>query len=214
MSDPSTSPIVCPTTSWYTRRMLMMFVMLAAFAGWFYKDFRWGYPKKAEIYAEYQKIIELADGKVQWTALSKARGWDDPPDEITPDKIGEQGKFAVGLGLGALAVLATFLVNRGKKLTADATSLTPPGRSESIPFTAVVRVDKTRWKHKGLAFAYYKNAAGVERKAVIDDLKYGGADQVLDRLLAQFGGDLIDVAEDPPATVDAAPTPSPPSTPV
>ena len=62
MSDPSTSPIVCPTTSWYTRRMLMMFVMLAAFAGWFYKDFRWGYPKTAEIYAEYQKIIELADG--------------------------------------------------------------------------------------------------------------------------------------------------------
>jgi hypothetical protein len=47
---------------------------------------------------------------------------------------------------------------------------------------------------------------------VIDDLKYGGADQVLDRLLAHFGGDLIDVAEDPPATAEIAPSPPPTST--
>jgi len=196
MSDPSTSPIVCATTPWYARRMLLMFAMLAAFAGWFYKDYRWGYPKKAAVYAEYKKVIGQPDGKTQWTALSKEKGWDDPPDEITPDKIGEQGKFAVGLGLGALAVLATFVVNRGKKLTADASGFTPPGRRTPIPFTSVQRVDKTRWKHKGLAYAYYKDAAGTERKAVIDDLKYAGAEQVLDRLLSSFGGDIVDVAEE------------------
>jgi hypothetical protein len=196
MSDPAASPIVCPTTPWYTRRMLLMFAMLAAFAGWFYKDYRWGYPKKAAVYAEYKKVIDQPDGKAQWTRISKEKGWDDPPDEITPDKIGEQGKFAVGLGLGALAVLGTFLVNRGKKLTADASGFTPPGARAAIPYTSVVRVDKTRWKHKGLAYAYYKDAAGTERKAVIDDLKYGGADQILDRLLSSFGGDIVDIAED------------------
>ena len=197
MSDPSSSPIICPTTSWYARRQLLMFAMLAAFGGWFFKDYKWGYPKKAAIYAEYKKIIEQADGKVQWTKISQEKGWDDPPEEITPDKIGEQAKFAVGLGLGALGVLGTFLLNRGKTLTADATGFTPPGAKTAIPYTSVTRVDKTRWKHKGLAYAYYKDEAGTERKAVIDDLKYGGADQVLDRLLAAFGGEIIDVAEEP-----------------
>jgi hypothetical protein len=202
MSDSSSSSIVCPTTPWYARRMLLMFAMLAAFAGWFYKDYKWGYPKKAAIYSEYKKIIDQPDGKAQWTKLAQEKQWDDPPDEITADKIGEQGKFAVGLGLGALAVMITFLLNRGKRLTADATGFTPPGAKAAIPYVAVTRVDKTRWKHKGLAYAYYKDAAGAERKAVIDDLKYGGADQVLDRLLSTFGGEIVDMAEDP---VPAAP---------
>lgn len=201
MSDLTPEPIVCPTTPWYTRRMLLMFAMLAAFAGWFYKDFKWGYPQKAAVYSEYRKVIEQPDGKAQWTRISQEKGWDDPPDEITTDKIGTQGKFAVGLGLGALAVLGAFLLNRGQILTADAAGFTPPGARSAIPFAAVIRVDKTRWKHKGLAYAYYKDAAGVERKAVIDDLKFGGADRVLDRLLSVFGGEIIDITEDPaPAT--------------
>lgn len=204
MSDPAANPIVCPTTAWYARRMLLMFAMLAAFAGWFYKDYKWGYPKKAAIYAEYKKVIEQPDGKAQWTALAQEKRWDDPPDEITADKIGEQGKFAVGLSLGALGVLVAFLLNRGKRLTADASGFTPPGARSAIPYASVVRVDKTRWKHKGLAYAYYKDAGGTERKAVIDDLKYGGADQVLDRLLTSFGGEIVDMAEDPaPAPASA-----------
>jgi hypothetical protein len=125
--------------------------------------------------------------------------------EITTDEIGTQGKFAVGLGLGALGVLATFLLNRGKTLTADAAGFTPPGAKAAIPFAAVTRVDKTRWKHKGLAYAYYKDAGGAERKAVIDDLKYGGADRVLDRLLSVFGGEIIDVAEEPPPAAAGSP---------
>jgi hypothetical protein len=185
--------------------MLLMFAMLAAFAGWFYKDFRWGYPKKAEIYSEWKKVVAQPDGQARWTQVSQEKGWPYAPDEITEDKIAEQGKFAIGLGVAALAVLGTFLLNRGKVLRADAEAFTPPGARDPIPFAAVTRVDKTRWKHKGLAYAYYKDAGGTERKAVIDDLKYGGADQVLDRLLARFGGEIIDVAEDP---APAAPSPA------
>jgi hypothetical protein len=185
--------------------MLLMFAMLAAFAGWFYKDYRWGYPKKAEIYSEYKKVIAQPDGQAQWTKISQEKGWPYAPDDITADKIAEQGKFAIGLGIGALAVLATFLMNRGKQLTADAVSFTPPGAKAAIPFAAVTRVDKTRWKHKGLAYAYFKDASGAERKAVIDDLKFGGADQILNRLESQFGGEIIDVAEEPPPAPPGAP---------
>lgn len=198
MSESSADPIICRTTPWYARRKLLMFLMLAAFAGWFYKDYRWGYPKKAEIYAEYKKITEQPDGQAVWTKVSKEKNWPYTPDQITPDKIGTQGKFAVGLGLAALAVLGTFLINRGQRLTADATSFTPPRAKAPIPFTAVTRVDKTPWKNKGLAYVYYKEESGAERKAVIDDLMFGGADRILDRLLSAFGGEIIDVAEDPP----------------
>jgi hypothetical protein len=211
MSDPTLEPLVCPTTPWYTRRMLLMFAMLAVFAGWFFKDYRWGYPKKAAVYAEYQKVIAQPDGKAQWTRLSQENGWDDPPDEITPDKIGTQGKFAVGLGLGALGVLLFFFLQRGQTLTADATGFTPPGAKAPIPFASVTRVDKTRWKHKGLAYAYYKDSTHGERKAVIDDLKFAGADRVLDRLLSVFNGEIIDVAEEPASDADeASPRPSDP----
>ena len=64
------------------------------------------------------------------------------------------------------------------------------------------RVDKRKWKHKGLAAIFYRDEQGNEKKAVIDDLKYSGADQVLDRLLGRFSGEVIDLDE-PPRPPDA-----------
>ncbi len=206
MSESATIPIVCPTTPWYSRRMLLMTAMLAAFAGWFFKDYKWGYPPQAEIYAEFQRVRKEEDGDQKWKALAAEKQWPERPEEITPDKIQTQGQFAVGLGLGALAVLLTFLLNRGRKLTADADSFTPPGSRTPIPFASVTRVDKTRWKHKGLAYVHYKDAGGAERKAVIDDLKFDGADQILHRLEARFDGEIIDVDEEPPPPPAEAPT--------
>ena len=64
------------------------------------------------------------------------------------------------------------------------------------------RVDKRKWKHKGLAAVFYRDDQGDEKKADIDDLKYTGADQVLDRLLGRFSGEVVDLDE---------PAPKPPS---
>jgi hypothetical protein len=53
-------------------------------------------------------------------------------------------------------------------------------------------VDKRKWEHKGLAYAWYRTQGGAEKREVFDDLKYAGADKVLERLLARFSGELIE----------------------
>jgi hypothetical protein len=61
-----------------------------------------------------------------------------------------------------------------------------------IRYADVFRVDKRKWEHKGLAYAWYRTQGGAEKREVFDDLKFGGADKVLERLLASFSGELIE----------------------
>ena len=206
---PSESSIICPTTAWYLRRMGLMFLMLAAFAGWFYKDYKFGYPEKARIYSEYGRVKAQPDGQKEWTKLAGEKGWANAPEPMPDTKIQEQGKFALVLGLAALAVLIRFLLQRGTTLQADHTSFTTP-IGQRIPFDKVFRIDKRKWKHKGLATVFYRDEQGAEKKTNIDDLKYSGADQVLDRLLGRFSGEVVDLDE--PATKPDAPGESGPTT--
>jgi hypothetical protein len=54
-------------------------------------------------------------------------------------------------------------------------------------------VDKRKWDNKGLAYAWHQTEpSGREKRVVIDDLKFGGADRVLERLLGAFKGELIE----------------------
>ncbi len=218
-----TGEIVCHTTPWYFRRMGLMFLMVTAFGLWFLKDGLWKYPDEIAIYAEYQVFEERskaydqfeAEGRLQdWPAFAAEKGWDEgepqdwrdyaasrdkplpeEPEERLPGKEREQLFWAAGMGALALAILVVFLINRPKSLKADATSFTTPD-GRRIAFDSVHRVDKRKWKNKGLAYAHYKSDKGAG-KATIDDLKFGGADAVLDRLLANFEGELIDRVEPP-----------------
>ncbi len=207
MSTNAQDPILCRTTPWYIRRMGLMFLMLAAFAGWFSYDFKVGYPAKAAIHAEYEKVKAQPGGEEAWLTLAEEKKWPKAPDPYPPDKIATQGQFAAGMGIAALAVLITFLLGRGKTLQADATGFTAANGAR-VPFAGVFRVDKRKWKHKGLATIFYRDEAGAEKKAVIDDLKFGGADRILDRVLANFSGEVVDLDEDPaPPEENAAQTP-------
>ena len=184
-------PIVCPTTPWYWRRMGWMFLLFAAFAAWFFYDYRWGYPKKAVIYQEY---LRLKDRPKDWDALSQKNGWPSTPAEITPDKVHEQFQFVVVMSSAAAAVIITFLLNRGRVLRADGEAfVTPWGRR--VPFDSVFRVDRRKWKHKGLATVFFRDPAGGTRSTRIDDLKFAGADRVLDRILRRFSGEIVDLEE-------------------
>jgi len=55
------------------------------------------------------------------------------------------------------------------------------------------RIDKRKWDQKALAYVFYREGGeGPIRKAIIDDLKYAQAGQVLEGLLANFHGELIE----------------------
>ncbi|CAN5499177.1 hypothetical protein BH23VER1_BH23VER1_24870 [soil metagenome] len=223
-ADPAgrgTGEIVCHTTRWYLKRMGLMFLMVLAFGLWFLKDGLWSYPADVAIYEEFQVYDERssaygqleAEGRLgQWPDLAgesgwetgeppawrdyaAGKGWPEEPDKRTQGDVTEQLVISGVMGTLAVVILVVFLVNRPKTLRADASSFTTPG-GKRIPFDSVHRIDKRKWKNKGLAYAHYKGPQG-SGKATIDDLKFGGADAILDRLVANFEGELIERVEEP-----------------
>jgi hypothetical protein len=227
MSPPSSAPegrLVCSVTPWYFKRMAMMGGLLAFFALWFYKDGKWSWPeerRQAEVLTDYRRLRDdyekaKTEGRLDaWTAETKKKeyplgedglliktglyaaqhNWPEDPKLRTPEEIYQQFYYAAGAGIGALVVAILVLRSRNKKLVGEIDHfLTPEG--ETVRFADVFRVDKRKWDNKGLAYIGYHSAKG-DRTAVIDDLKYGGADKVLDRIINAFSGELIEKVDDP-----------------
>ena len=231
--DPSPTPgvIQAGLTPWYYRRMLVLFLMFFGFGCYFAYDWQIGYPKKKveseNAMARYQELYAQGDaGKLQWARESKENKWEIKnqqtmaPEVMTDSKIREQLWGTIVCGVVAAVVLTNFLRSRGTTLKADGEALLlPDGRR--APYSAIRRVDTRKWQNKGLASLWYEEG-GRTRKAVIDGLKYGGfkgekpyrPDQILDRVVDRFHGELIEIREEPVASaagaeVDAAgPTPA------
>jgi len=218
--------LVCRVTPWYYRRMGMIAGMCVAFGLYFMYDWKFGYPKynhyadrqdwfEKEFLPSYDTAknsgsIEeweqnaRANGwptgrngePPKWVQYAALNGWPEKPKRYTQKEIDEQLWW--GVGTIAIGVWVGFLILRSRSKTLIAESdhlITPEGLA--IQFEHVVRVDKRKWDNKGLATLWFENPPGTsKRKAVIDDLKFAGADQVLARLLEQFKGELIEKVQD------------------
>lgn len=220
MTD-QTEEIICPTTPWYKKRRLLMVAMLLGFSAYFFYDWKIGYPKeqaKYEIYwPVYQEMVGSKKDPQQqdnkgWLAKAKENGWPESPKEKDWNyKLKEQFIWGVGTGIIGLVLLGAYLRNKSRVLKADADSLTTP-EGVRIPFASVTRIDKRKWDNKALAYLWWQDQ-GTTKKAVIDDLVFDGAGRVLDRLMGQFHGELIDLERAPkpepeePAAASEAPTP-------
>jgi len=96
-----------------------------------------------------------------------------------------------------VAVLGWVILHVPRRLRADGVSFTPPG-GKTVRFEDVFRLDLRKWDNKGLAYAFYREGGvGGEKRATIDDLKFGGADRVLARLMDVFEGEIIEKVEVP-----------------
>ena len=208
-------PITCPTTPWYTKRMSLMTLIFLGFGLYFLYDGFIGYPKKNRIYDAHQRFKEIqaekgaflakgnnlgqwkvvAEGKgypeqSEWADYAHAKGWaEKPPKER--ESTGDQfffGTLCVGIGL---AVLGTMLVNRRSVMRADDSNFYSP-RGVRMPFESAFRIDKRKWGNKGLCYVSYRDENGRERRATIDDLKFAGADKILERLMENFEGELVE----------------------
>jgi len=215
------NPILCTVDKWYFKRMGLLTLMLSAFVLWFLYDAYIGYPKQ-NVKAEKKEFFDAGatahdewktseqpievwlataekegypiqdNGEPQtWASYSSKNGLKDNPKKHNADDILQQKRWAGGFGLGALAVAVTVLLNRNKKIEADADSWTDPGGNR-ISFDSIYEIDKRKWDNKGLAYLRYRDESGAEKKATLDDLKYTGADKILERIMANFKGDLIE----------------------
>lgn len=219
-------PIVCRVTPWYFKRRGMMAAMFAFFGAYFLYDGSIGYPKQVEMAkkkewfnGEFLATFDAArkvgaleqwmaeqrragmptgtDGEPpKWVTYAAANGWPEDPHHYTAREIAEQFYFGYGCLIAALAVGVVVIMRKNTTLRGDVDHfVTPDGLK--VAFADVFRVDKRKWDKQGLAYAWFRPAGGGrEKKAVIDDLMYGGADKVLELLLTRFNGELIEKVVD------------------
>jgi len=207
-----TERIVCRVTPWYHKRRIAMLLMVFGFMIAFIYDWQIRYPRHLEAQTAL-KDLKAEHGPDKGMEIYQARatekGWPDKPDEAKNYAYAikwEQPGFALLTGVAGALMLYFYIRTVRGALTADATSFSTPD-GQHVPFASAFRIDRRKWDHKGLAYVYYKDAKGREKRAVIDDLIFGGAAKVLERLEANFKGEVIDLEkkEAPAADGDEAP---------
>ena len=233
--DPTVEPIECRVSTWYFRRMGILSGMLLLMGLYFLYDGRYGYPAANEVAEKKvwfeQELLKSYDaakalGRLEawtaeasangwpfgkngeaprWVSYAAANGWPEKPHRYTEREIAEQFWWGGGTVLAAMATAGLMLFNRRRVLRCGSGHwITPEG--ETVSFADVYRIDKRPWDHKGLAYAWHRNSEGREKRAVIDDLKFVGAGRILDRLLANFQGELIEKAPEVEESGEKPPT--------
>lgn len=229
----SDTVIECPLFPWYSRlnhRYLGLGTMFVVLALWFSYDGAITWPnqnKQAEAFKSYKQVIEsyqaakaagtevswIADAKqrgiefdskgepLSWAAFAARKGWPERPKAHTQAEIDQQFYLAGFLGVLLIIMAVRLFLERNTKLIGHANHLLLPS-GERIDYADVFRIDQRKWDDKGLAYLTY-HSGDRTKKAVLDDLKYNGAAQVLDRLLANFHGELIQKAPEDEASDEA-----------
>ncbi len=144
--------------------------------------------------------INKADLKQpRWNDYAAPFGWPSEPKMHSENEIEQQYYWGGIMLLGAFGAGMLVLINHNKTLVGEVEQMIMPN-GKTVRYVDIFKVDKRKWDKKGLAHAYYRSGAtDVEQCAVIDDLKFDGAGKVLDRLLKQFNGELVEkVADDEP----------------
>ena len=115
------------------------------------------------------------------------------PKYHNPGEITAQIVIGSILSFFSLFVLMLTVINRGRFLSSDDESFTTE-HGLQVAFNEIKKIDTRNWNKKGLAYVYYINDKGLSARAVIDDLKYKGADEILERIKSEFTGELIENA--------------------
>ena len=150
-----------------------------------------GFEKFESLY----NAFESSKDKRKWSlygTLSGKKGWSDSePKYHTSSEILAQIIIGSILLLSALYVLLLTLINRGRSIGSDEVSFTTE-KGLVIDFKTINKIDTRKWNKKGLAYLFYVYEKGLQSKTVIDDLKYKGADEILERIKNEFTGELVE----------------------
>ena len=150
-----------------------------------------GFEKFESLY----NAFESSKDKRKWSlygTLSGKKGWSDSePKYHNSSEILAQIIIGSILLLSSLYVLVLTLINRGRSIGSDEVSFTTE-KGLVIDFKTINKIDTRKWNKKGLAYVFYLNEKGLPSKTVIDDLKYKGADEILERIKNEFTGELVE----------------------
>lgn len=148
-------------------------IALACFgiALWFVYDGAIAYPAQRERALKYIEL-ESEDRLDEWENMARERGWPvEPPGEPK-----EELDFFVQFVMAGIVLLpglicsALFLLHLGRWIELEEGRIrTSSGKSFELG--EIVRLDKKKWREKGIARITYQNGRRTSR-VVLDDWKY------------------------------------------
>ncbi len=180
------------TTQVWKRRMWMLMALVLGTGGWFFYDGFIGWPAEMKRHGEYQKYVEgliergeitreLADTphnkalEEGWRGEARRRGWSTG---VPAARTGKDFRFQKILGAAAFAVALVifgwYVISNRRVLRCDGNTIECPDGTRAT-FDEVTGVNRKRWNSKGIAVLL----CGDGRKLVLDDYKYGGAEEIL-----------------------------------
>ncbi|NNE91469.1 MAG: hypothetical protein HKN23_07465 [Verrucomicrobiales bacterium] len=207
---------------WFVRRIGLMIALVTGLGLYFFYDGWIGYPKKnfnAALFAAFEtgksgdaglpdpSAFHLADfSEAQSEALNQAiqsgrkgETWSrfaasrhlaaEEPKILTAKEIRDQFFYGALMGIIAAGLAIYLLRERKKTLSADESGIRFPAGNR-LKFAEISQLDLRKWD-RGIAFV----KAGATR-AKIDDYKYTGAGEIVNRLQAENPDLDIVAAED------------------
>ena len=204
--------IVCPVSSWFRHRVLMLVALVAGLGGYFLYDGCFGYPGKnyvADLHDSYEAgrnggpipVSKPSESSKQrreelerahkagseggtWAAFAADRMLSDKkPKRYTASEIREQFVFASLMGVLAL-VIGGFGMRAWRKSLRGGADVVVFPNGERVDFSRIQSIDIERWD-RGLGFVLYHDSEGRKRKRRVDDYKYQGAARILRQILSK-----------------------------
>jgi hypothetical protein len=177
--------------------MIIRGLIFLAVAGVFYWDGLYAWPERNKIVEAYFEYIEN-DGSVHdWPRYAEEELRLEPPlftsirseykheDLKNREKLNEQLYIAAIFTVLGLLFFGKIFLDRNKALQADAEKVIAPDGTE-LRFDDIKLIDDRKWAKQGLAYLRY-DENNEPQKVVLDDLKYDGAEKVLERAKKHAG---------------------------
>jgi hypothetical protein len=157
----------------FYRRFWIMGIIALGFALWCLKDGLISYPHQRERALALKQLQE--EGRLNdWDEYARERGWSTSTSGLGEPKhegdIVMQFVMAAISGLIGLFLLSLPLRARGRWIEASDTGVTSSW-GQSLDFDKILRLDKFRWRSKGIAKITYQDG-NRKRRFVLDNYKF------------------------------------------
>lgn len=177
-----------PLNHRYFLKFLAIAGICVALMGWFLYDGMIGYPYKLEAAEAYYGEPKFKDDPKAWYEFAGQNGWNreipKEPEEIRNEITG-QYFWALLCAVLAIPFFLKYVTALGSYIEATPEEIRPSWRA-AIPINTISKIDKTKWKDKGVTRIYFGN----NESFVFDDFKFER--KPMGRILQWVEADLSD----------------------
>lgn len=155
----------------YLQRLLLLTVMCLGIGSWFLYDGAIAYPRQRVRALEYLRLEE-EERLDEWPAFAASRGWSDEDPGEPKTVYDSYLQFLIAACLyppGLLSLLQLFRYRKRWISLESGAIRTSWGRS--FPLADIHKLDKRKWRKKGIAKLFYQHA-GKRGSVTLDDWKF------------------------------------------